>query len=142
VFESKNLPDNALRWTIHDRLCSAVYYALNTGLNAGFQEPDELLKEWRELEAYGLANLLALSLSPDGASMPNAIRVDPWIAPYLRPYDEAAFFHIIERWLANEPLDERICKDPRDEDLKVRHLKSIVSAIHDAEKPTAGKIIP
>lgn len=125
MFQSKNLPDDALQWAIYDRLCSAVYYALNFGLNTD-QDPDELPDDWRNLDAGGLAHLLALSLSPEGAFMPNAIRLDPWTAHYLRPYDEAAFFHIVERWLAKEPLDERISEDPRDED----------------EKPTAGKIIP
>jgi hypothetical protein len=140
VFESKDLLENALRWALYDRLCSAVYYALNFGLSTD-QDPDEILEDWRNLDAGGLANLLVLSLSPDGAFMPNAIRVDPWVAPYLRPYDEPDFFPIIERWLAKHPLDERICEDPRDEDMKVRRLKNLVSAIDAEGKPTAGKII-
>jgi hypothetical protein len=52
VFESKDLLDNALRWAIHDRLCSAVYYALN--YTVGYlDDPDhpegrrKLLEEWR-----------------------------------------------------------------------------------------------
>jgi hypothetical protein len=141
LFESKNLLDTAMRWALHDRLCSAVYYALNFGLYTD-QDPDEIPGDWRNLDAGGLANLLILSLSPGGAFTPNAIRIDPWVVPYLRPYDEPAFFPIIERWLAKVPLDGRICDDPRDEDMKVRHLKRLVSVIHDAEKPTAGKIIP
>ena len=142
MFESKNLLDNALQDAIYDRLCSAVYYALNTGLDPDLPDPDDLYEHWSELDAGGLAHLLVRSLSPDGAIMANAVRVEPWLARYLRPYDEAAFFHIIERWLAKEPLADHICENPQDENLKVKRLEKLISAIHDAAKPTVGKIIP
>jgi hypothetical protein len=142
VFESKNLLNNALAWAVHDRLCSAVYCGLNTGVNTGFDESKVIRKQWRELGAYALAHVIVLSLSPEGADLPNRIRFDPWIAEYLRPYDKEGLFRIVEQWLAGEPLDERICEDPRDEDLKVRHLKRLIGAIHDSGKPTAGRIIP
>jgi hypothetical protein len=147
VFESKNLLDNALKWAIHDRLTSAVYYALNftVGYLNDLEEPedqDKFLQEWRELGAYTVACIIVLSTLEEGPSLPHAARLIPWITQYLRPCDEAAILPIVQQWLDGEPLAERISRNPQDEDIKVRELKRLVSAVHDSGKPTAGKIMP
>jgi hypothetical protein len=48
---------------------------------------------------------------------------------------------IVQQWLDGEPLAERISTNPQEENLKVSHLKNLVSAIHDSGKRTAGKMI-
>jgi hypothetical protein len=144
VFESKNLLFSALQSAIDDRLCSVVYYALNysIGYLTGPEEPEELRVEWRELGAYTVACIVVLSKWQESPSLPHAVRLIPWIGQYLQPYDEAAVLPIVQQWLDGEPLAENISRNPQDEDLKVRNLKRLVSAVHDAGKPTAGKIIP
>jgi hypothetical protein len=145
VFESKNLLGNALQSAIYDRLCSAVYYALNytigylEGLDS--QNSGKLLREWRELGAYAVAGIVLLSTLPEGPSLPHAVRLIPWIADYLRDYDEEAVLPIVQQWLDGEPLAERISANPQDEEMKVRELKRLVSAIDENAKPTVSKII-
>ena len=143
---SKNLPFNALQGAIHDRLCSAVYYALNFTIGyLGYPEKspkrEKLLEGWRELGAYTLACIVVLATLPEGSSLPHAVRLIPWIAQYLRPYNEEAVVPIVQQWLDGESLAERISRNPQDEDMKVRELRGLVSAIHETEKPTASKII-
>jgi hypothetical protein len=98
VFESKDLTNNALDGAMYDRLCSLVYCALNNALNS-FHDPKTLRKEWRELGAHSLAHVLVLSGTPEGASLPRAIDLDPWIAERLRPYNEEGLLHIVKQWL-------------------------------------------
>lgn len=147
MFESKNLLVNALEGAIYDRLCSAVYYALNytIGYLDGLEEEspirDKLIEEWREVGAYAVASIVVLSTLPEGPSLPHAVRLIPWIAEYLRNYDEEAVIPIVQRWLDGEPLEERISANPQDEEMKVRELKRLVSAIDENAKPTVSKII-
>lgn len=145
MFESKNLLGNALQSAMYDRLCSAVYYALNytigylEGLDS--QNCGKLLGEWRELGAYTVAGIVVLSTLPEGPSLPHAVRLIPWIADYLRDYDEEAVLPIVQQWLDGETLAERISANPQDEEMKVRELKRLLSAVHDKAKTTVGKII-
>lgn len=86
MFESKNILKNALRWAIHDRLTSAVYYALNftVGYLSHLEEPedqDKFLEEWRELGAYTVACIVVLSTLEEGPSLPHAARLILWITP-------------------------------------------------------------
>ena len=146
MFESKNLLVNALQSAIHDRLCSAVYYALNFTIGYLYdleesQDHERLLKEWRELGAYTVGCIVVLSILPEGPSLPHAARLIPWIAEYLRDYDEEAVLPIVQQWLDGEPLAEWISTNPQDEENKVRELKRLFSAIHDNAKPTVSKII-
>lgn len=131
MFESKHLTNDALQGAIYERLCSVVYSALNTALNS-LHDPKGLRKEWRELGAYALAHVLVLSASPRGASLPRAIRLNPWIAQCLRPYDEEGLLPIVEQWLDGKPLAGHISESPEEEDIKVKHIKSLLSAINDA----------
>lgn len=147
MFESKNLLNNALACAINDRLYSAVYYALNftVGYLDDQEEPEareKLLVEWRELGAYTVACIVVLSTLPEGPSLPHAARLIPWIVQYLRPYNEEAVLPIVQHWLDGEPLAEHISANPQDEDLKVHHLKSLITAIDHAGERTAGRIIP
>jgi hypothetical protein len=134
MFESKNLLNNALTCAINDRLCSAVYYALNftVGYFDDPEEPqarEELLVEWRELGAHTVARIVVLSTLPEGPSLPHAARLIPWVAQYLRPNDEEAILPIVQQWLDGDPLADHISRNPQDEDLKVNHLKTLISAI-------------
>lgn len=146
MFGNKNLLFNALQGAISDRLCSAVYYALNftvghLGVAEDTKERGKLLREWRHLGVYTVAHIVLLSTLPEAPSLPHAVRLIPWITQYLRPCDEEAMLPIVQQWLDGEPLAERISWNPHDEDLKVNELQRLVGAIHDSEKPTAGKII-
>jgi len=147
VFESNNLLNNALACALNDRLCSAVYYALNftVGYLDDPEEPEareKLLFEWRELGAYTVARIVVLSTLPEGPSLPHAARLIPWIAQYLRPYKEEAILPIVQQWLDGELLAEHISRNPQDEDVKVNHLKSLISAIDHPGERSAGRIIP
>ena len=112
MFESTNLINNALQGAIYDRLCSAVYSALNNAVGTSL-DPEGLRNEWRELGAYALTHVLVLSVSPGGASLPRAIPLTPWIAQCLRPYNEEGLLVIVERWLGGQPLAERISESPK-----------------------------
>jgi hypothetical protein len=147
VFESKNLLGNALQSAIYDRLCSAVYYALNytieylDGLEEEPPSRDKLIEEWRELGAYTVAGVVVLSTLPEAPSLCHAVGLIPWIAEYLRDYDEEAVLPIVQQWLDGKPVAERISANPQDEEMKVRELKRLVSAIDENAKPTVSKII-
>ena len=46
---------------------------------------------------------------------------------------------IVERWLGGQPLAERISEIPEEEDLKVKHFQSLLSAIHDTGEHESGR---
>lgn len=101
-----------------------VYAALNTALNR-FEDPEEQLKDWRELGSFAFAHVLVISVSPDWASYPGAFGVDPWIAEHLRPYSASQLVHLVDQWLNKHPLPLRVSVNPEDEDAKVRRLREL-----------------
>lgn len=148
MFESENLLVNAFSAAVYDRLYSAVYYALNytigylDGLEEESPSRDKLIEEWRELGAYAVAGVVVLSTLPEGgSSLRHAVGLIPWIAEYLRDYDEEAVLPIVQQWLDGKPLAERISANPQDEEMKVRELKRLISAIDENAKPTVSKVI-
>jgi hypothetical protein len=128
VFESKNLINYSVDAAIYDRLCSMIYSVLSGALEAS-SDPKAQLKEWRELGAPAFSHVLLLSASPDWASYPGAFWIKPWVARHLRAYNSDQLTHIVSDWLEGKPLDPRVSINPEDEDLKVRHLESLLSKL-------------
>jgi hypothetical protein len=107
-----------------DRLCSMVYSVLN-GVKS-----ERPMSEWRDLGTYQIACLIVQSAAQDWERHPETFWMYEWIAQHLRNYDPGGLCLIVDRWLQNVPLDERVSPDPREEDLKMTKLKQLSSALN------------
>jgi hypothetical protein len=107
--------ESALRDAMDHRLWSMVYAALNWVLEST-NDPEEQIKEWRELGAWPLTEILVAS--PCGNESPYGLTywINPWIAQHLHQYDAHALIGIVEEWLERHPLPPNISDDLGEED--------------------------
>jgi hypothetical protein len=117
--------NEALRAAEYDRLWSIVYSVLNEVVGSKAQR-----KEWCELGTYHVVQLLVHSARPNWETYPGAFWIEPWTAQLLRSYEPNGLYYIVDNWLQGMALHERISDDPRVEDLKVRHLEQLLSALN------------
>jgi hypothetical protein len=132
VSRIKSPVEDALRAAVRDRLWSLVYSALNTALDY-YHDPKELRRDWCDIGAYGVAELLVLSASSDTRDWSSYPRMltNPWEAQFLRRCAPGEIVFIVSEWLDRKPLDPRINEDPEEEDRKVRNLKSLLYRLNE-----------
>jgi hypothetical protein len=115
---------SALSDAKYNRLVSMVYRVLDSVADS------KQKKEWHKLGSYHVVQLLLHSARPDWEAYPDAFWMDPWIAEHLRSCEPDGLYYIVDRWLESLPLGFGISEDPQIEDLKVRQLKRLSSALN------------
>jgi hypothetical protein len=106
-----------------------VYAALNWVLDST-DDTDEQLRQWRELGAWPLTEILEASACGNESPYGSTFWMNPWIAQHLRPYDTHALIGIVEKWLERRPLAPNVSDDPAEEDQKVRCLRALMAALN------------
>jgi len=125
---SKSPIEDARRYAASNRLLSMVYFALNDGVPPEHRKI--FRKDWRERGSYHLTQLLLQCASPDWTSYPETFWMNPWIAEHLRACDENSLYYFTDQWLDDQPLPPLVSADPYAEDLKVKDLERLYSALN------------
>jgi len=124
----KSPVEDAYHHAVRNRLLSLVYCALNEGVPP--EDRKHFRKDWSQRGSDVLNQLLLQCARSDWASYPETFWVNPWIAQHLLVYEVGDLCYYIDQWLDDQPLPPLVSADPLVEDLKVKDLERLFSALN------------